>query len=142
MLKAFSGLDFAAEEVRGVMAMAAGVLSLGNLDFSGDGKEGSAVAGPAVADVARLWGVSEEALRRAVTVRTIEVRSSATETPLTTYCSLLTTYCSLLTAYYLLLTTYCSLLTAHCLLLTTYCSLLTAHYLLLTAYCSLLTAYC
>ena len=97
-----------------MMAMAAGVLSLGNLDFSGDGKEGSAVAGPAVADVARLWGVSEEALRRAVTVRTIEVRSSAAETPLTTYCSPL--YCSLLT-------TYCSLLTA-------YCSLLTADYLL------------
>ena len=57
------------------MAMAAGVLCLGNLDFSGDGKEGSTVAGPAVADVARLWGVSEEALRRAVTVRTIEVSS-------------------------------------------------------------------
>ena len=97
-----------------MMAMAAGVLSLGNLDFSGDGKEGSMVAGPAVADVARLWGVSEEALRRAVTVRTIEVRSSAAETPLTTHCSLLTAYCLLLTAHYLLLTAHCSLLTAYC----------------------------
>ena len=104
MLKAFSGLDFAPEEVRGVMAMAAGVLSLGNLDFSGDGKEGSMVAGPAVADVARLWGVSEEALRRAVTVRTIEVRSSAAETPLTTYYLLLTAHYLLLTAHYSLLT--------------------------------------
>ena len=56
------------------MAIAAGVLSLGDLDFSGDGKEGSKVAGPAVAEVARLWGVREEALRKAVTVRTIEVR--------------------------------------------------------------------
>ena len=50
-----------------MMAMTAGALSLGNLDFSGDGKEGSTVAGPAVAEVARLWGVKEEALRKAVT---------------------------------------------------------------------------
>ena len=65
-----------------MMAMTAGVLSLGNLDFSGDGKEGSTVAGPAVAEVARLWGVKEEALRKAVTVRTIEVRGTTTEIPL------------------------------------------------------------
>jgi myosin heavy subunit len=98
LLKAFSGLDFTAEEVEGVMAMAAGVLSLGNLDFSGDGKEGSKVAGPAVADVARLWGVSEEALRRAVTVRTIEVRGTTAEIPLTSYSTYhLLTHYSLLT---------------------------------------------
>ena len=65
-----------------MMAMTAGALSLGNLDFSGDGKEGSTVAGPAVAEVARLWGVKEEALRKAVTVRTIEVRGTTTEIPL------------------------------------------------------------
>ena len=76
--QAFSGLDFAAEEVAGVMAITAGVLNLGNLDFSADGAhtEGCAVAGMAVVDVARLWGVGEEALRKALTVRTIEARGT------------------------------------------------------------------
>jgi len=82
-LKSFSGLDFSQEEVDGVIAMTAGVLLLGNLEFERDG-EGSKVSksSGALVDVARLWGVTAEALHTAVTIRTIEVRGTTTEIPL------------------------------------------------------------
>ena len=84
LLSAFRSLDFDQTEIDGVMALIAGVLTIGNIEFTDDAGTGhsqgsKALAGAALADVARLWGSTEAEVHSAVTKRTLEIRGVAEE---------------------------------------------------------------